>query len=218
MEEEKKIQRRRRRNGTTRSWRLSAQAAEALVILEAEQPDKSQAQLIGELLIAQANKADVPTPINFAEFDDAEWFSLRAALAENAQQVKMARAMNRKASLGSDKDGSLALEARKQMELVVRNCNEINKKVQLILNQSASIKAEQIMSFEEVYQRASILHQLSVKKYGTDPDAPERAKVWADLANFARIYYPKVGPEIKTPVPFVAEKGIQISQIGGGDA
>lgn len=217
MEGKKKTQR-RRRDGTTRSLRLTAQAADALVILKAEQPDKSQAQLIGELLIAQAKKIDVPAPIIFAEFDDAEWFSLRAALAENASQIKIARAMNRKATLGRDTDGSLALEARKQTEVVIRNCNEINKKVQLILSQSASIKAEQIMSFEEVYQRAAQSHKWAIKKYGTDPDAPERAKAWGNLANFARIYCPNVGPEVKTPVPFVTEKaGTQIAQTGGGD-
>lgn len=204
------------------TWRLDAPALNALTILEAEEPDKPRGKLIGEILIAQANKTEIPPTIEFAEFDAVEMFALRAAVAGLTRILSGATKALRAASPGNEKDALLLQGALKQFEEIAINCKKTLNAARDMANKSASVRAETIISFEEVYQIAASLHRRFVETFGKDPKAPKQAKALEKLANFLRVFRQDVGPEIQTPKAFPTVKvGNQIMQgeIGGfGDA
>lgn len=177
------------------SFRLNDEARKALVIEEAENPNKTRGQIIGELIIAKVTGKTVPPPIEFAEFSAEEMLALRVINAENMKVADRFRAAARHATPKSNKD-AFYLEIAKEAKAAVESCKTVSKKLVEMSDQAASVKAETLFNLKDIYEKTTKLRENAVKKIDKDPEARARANMWGELANFVRIFLPEVGPEI----------------------
>lgn len=197
------------------SFRLNGPARQALAILEAEQPDKPRGVLIGELLIAKATGVEPPPTIQFAELDPADLFSVRGSIAEFGKRANHIKAAIRYATPGSNDEATSLGGALKQANTLLADGRIVLAKIREMVSRSASVKVEEIISFEDVYDFAVMGHTQLVKQFGIEEAAPRKAKMWQHVANFVRSFRPDVGPELITPTAFPIQKVATTQKIEG---